>query len=72
MMVEHPVYHFHALGLSTTLEGSDAIKNLYRDRAQTGQCVMFAENEQVAVADNFIASWIPTAYQFMPGPVSRE
>jgi hypothetical protein len=71
MTVEHPVYHFHALGLSTTLEGRDAIESLYRDWAQTGQCVMFAENEQVAVADNFIASWIPTAYQFMPGQVLR-
>jgi hypothetical protein len=32
---------------------------------------MFAENAQVAVADNFIASWAPTAYQFMPGRVLR-
>jgi hypothetical protein len=71
MTVEHPVYHFHALGLSTALEGRDAIKDLYRTWSQTGQCVMFAENEQVAVADNFIASMIPTAYQFMPGQVLR-
>lgn len=41
MMVEHPVYHFHALGISTTLEGQDAIRGLYRTWAETGECVMY-------------------------------
>jgi hypothetical protein len=71
MTVKHPVYHFHALGLSTSLEGRDAVENLYREWTETGQCVMYAENEQVAVADNMVASMIPAAYQFMPGHVLR-
>jgi hypothetical protein len=68
MMVEHPVYHFHALGINATLEGQDAIRGLYREWTQTGQCVMYTENEQVAVADNFIAS-VSVGYQQTPGTV---
>ncbi len=29
MMVEHPVYHFRALGITATLEGPEAVKGLY-------------------------------------------
>lgn len=68
MTVENPVYHFHALGVSTTLEGRDAVEALYRQWTETGQCVMYAEDEQVAVADNFIASTLH-GHQFMPGQV---
>jgi hypothetical protein len=70
MTVEHPVYHFHALGVNATLEGRDAVEGLYREWTETGQCVMYAEKEQVAVADTFIAS-VATAYQFIPGKVLR-
>lgn len=28
MMVEHPVYHFDAVGINTTLEGQDAIRSV--------------------------------------------
>lgn len=62
MMVEHPVYHFHALGISTKLDGRQAVMELYRQWAETNQCIFYTENEQIAVADNFVAS-ISTAYQ---------
>jgi len=56
MMVERPVYHFHAAANNAKLEGQDAVKNLYRMWTDTNQNIFYAENEQVAVADNFIAS----------------
>ena len=56
MTVEHPIYHFHASGLDVTLEGQEAVMGVYRHWADTNQAVFYAENEQVAVADNFIAS----------------
>jgi hypothetical protein len=66
MMVDNPVYNLHALGFNTTLEGKDTIKNLYRSWAETNQCIFYTENEQVAVADNFVASAL-TAYQQVSG-----
>lgn len=71
MIVEQPVYHFHALGLSTTLTGREAVEGLYAEWSRTGQCVMFVEDEQLAVSDSFIASVIPVGYQQMPGSVLR-
>jgi hypothetical protein len=71
MTVENPVYHFHTLGVSQTLEGKDAVESLYRQWTETGQCVMCVEEEQVAVADNFVASVETPGYQFMPGKVLR-
>ncbi|BCM67847.1 MULTISPECIES: hypothetical protein [Streptomyces] len=68
MMVEDPVYHFHALGISTRLEGQDAIKNLYRTWSETGECVMYTDDEEVAVSDHMIASKL-TGYQFKPGHI---
>jgi hypothetical protein len=62
MMVECPVYHFRALGFTATLEGQDQVKGLYSMWAQTNQSIFYAENEQVAVADNFIAS-VTIGYQ---------
>lgn len=56
MMSEHPVYHVHADDTNAKLEGQDAVKSLYRMWAQTNQSIFYTENEQVAVADNFIAS----------------
>jgi hypothetical protein len=62
MMVEHPVYNLHALGFNQRLEGIDQVRGLYRMWAETNQCIFFAENLQVAVADNFVAASV-TAYQ---------
>jgi hypothetical protein len=56
MMVEHPVYHFSALGIKTKLDGAAAVKGLYGMWAQTHQSIFYVEREQVAVADNFIAT----------------
>jgi hypothetical protein len=58
MMAPNPCYHFHAEGMSARLEGQEAVKSLYRMWAETNQSIFFIENEQVAVADNFIASTV--------------
>ena len=62
MMVENPEYNLHALGFNTTISGKENIRNLYRYWAETNQCIFYGENEQVAVADNFVASTV-TAHQ---------
>src|SRR5271163_1581090 len=62
MMVDNPVYNLHALGFNTTISGKDNVRNLYKFWADTNQCVFYGENEQVAVADNFVASSV-TAHQ---------
>ena len=56
MMVENPVYHFKALGIVTTLTGAEAVKGLYGMWARTHQSIFYVEREQVAIADNFIAT----------------
>jgi hypothetical protein len=56
MMAPNPCYHFLAEGMNARLEGQDAVKSLYRVWAETNQSIFYVENEQVAVADNFIAS----------------
>jgi hypothetical protein len=68
MMVEQPVYHFHDAGVDTILEGQEAVKGLYRMWAETNQCIFYVTQEQVAVADRFIAT-ISTAYQQLLGKV---
>jgi hypothetical protein len=70
MMVEHPVYHVHAVGINTTLDGREAVESVYRDWSENGRCVFYAENEQVAVADNFIAS-VGIIYQQTSGKLLR-
>lgn len=62
MMVDQPVYHFKALGITETLTGREAVMGLYSMWAKTNQSIFYAEDEQLAVADNFIAS-VSTAYQ---------
>lgn len=66
MMSEHPVYHVHADRTNAKLEGQDAVKSLYRMWAQTNQSIFYTENEQVAVADNYIAS-VTIAHQQIAG-----
>jgi hypothetical protein len=56
MMSEKPAYHMHADDTNATLEGQDQVKSLYRMWAETNQSIFFVENEEVAVADHFIAS----------------
>ena len=56
MMAPNPCYHFHVGGMNAKLEGQDGVKSLYRMWAETNQSIFYAENEQVAVADNFVAS----------------
>jgi hypothetical protein len=63
MMVDHPVYHFRALGIDATLDGREAIQGLYALWTATNQCIFYAENEQVAVADNFTVSTAVTYQQ---------
>ena len=63
MMVPNPVYHFHAGGTPADLRGQDNVKNLYHMWAETNQSIFFAENEQVAVADNFVASTVTVHQQ---------
>jgi hypothetical protein len=62
MMAPEPCYHFHANAVNAKLEGQEAVKSLYRMWAQTNQSIFFTENEQIAVADNFIAS-VTTVHQ---------
>ncbi|MEJ8854842.1 hypothetical protein WKW79_09705 [Variovorax robiniae] len=62
MTVQSPTYHFEVAGNSATLEGRDAVKGFYAVWAQTHQSIFYAEDEQIAVADNFIAS-VSTMYQ---------
>jgi predicted metallopeptidase len=62
MMAKIPTYHFQANGIDAKLEGQDAVKSLYRTWAETNQSIFYVENEQVAVANNFIAS-VVTAHQ---------
>jgi hypothetical protein len=71
MMVEHPVYHFRALGITATLEGQEAVKGLYSMWAQTNQSIFYTDDEQVAVADNFIAT-VATVYQQKLGKALAE
>jgi hypothetical protein len=56
MMVEHPVYHFRALGIDAKLDGAEAVKGLYRMWAETSQSIFHYEHEQIAVADDFVVS----------------
>lgn len=56
MMSMHPVYHFHAGPSGAKLAGQDNVKSFYRYWAETNQSIFFVENEEVAVADHFVAS----------------
>jgi hypothetical protein len=72
MTAEHPVYHMHAQGINTTLEGQEQIKGLYRMWAETNQCIFYAVEEEVAVADHFIATMNRVAYQQILGKALIE
>lgn len=56
MMCDNPVYHFMIGGYNATLSGTEAVKGFYAAWAETNQSIFYSENEQLAVADNFICS----------------
>ena len=66
MMVPEPVYHLAAHGVNLKLDGAESIKRLYRMWAATNQAVFYVESEQLAVADNFVAS-VAVGYQQVSG-----
>lgn len=65
MMSDEPL-HVHADGTNARLAGKDAVKSLYRMWAETNQSIFYVENEQLAVADNYIAS-VTTVHQQVSG-----
>ena len=69
MTVEKPVYHFNLLGMTTTLEGAEAVKDLYREWTRSAQCVFFTDgDEKLAVSDHMIVS-TASIYQQTPGAI---
>jgi hypothetical protein len=71
MMSANPAYHMHADKTDATLRGQDQVKALYRMWAETHQCIFYTENEEVAVADHYIASYT-TVYQQVSGKSLKE
>ena len=71
MMNSNPAYHMHIGETNAALEGQEQIKSLYRMWAETHQCIFYAEAEEVAVADHFIAT-ITSGYQQVSGKSLKE
>jgi hypothetical protein len=69
MMVDVPMYNLHALGFNTTISGKDDVRALYKYWADTNQCIFYGEGEQVAVADNFVASTVMAHQQVWGGAI---
>ncbi|RAV18102.1 hypothetical protein DQP55_01025 [Mycolicibacterium sp. GF69] len=68
MTVEKPVYHFNMLGKSITVEGTEAVKALYREWKGTAQCIFYSDDEKLAVSDDMIVS-TSFIYQQTPGQI---
>ncbi|MDT5018064.1 MAG: hypothetical protein QOD39_4224 [Mycobacterium sp.] len=68
MTVDEPTYHFNVLGATTTLAGAEAVKENYREWTATDQCIIYAEDEKLAVSDAMIVSTL-MLYQQTPGSV---
>ncbi|OBK18580.1 hypothetical protein [Mycobacterium asiaticum] len=66
MTIEKPVYHFNMLGKSITVEGTEQVKSLYREWADTAQCIFYSDDEKLAVSDTMIVS-TSLIYQQTPG-----
>jgi hypothetical protein len=62
MMSDNPAYHMYA-GTNANLEGQEQVKSLYRMWSETNQTIFYVENEEVAVADHFIATVTPVQQQ---------
>jgi hypothetical protein len=56
MTVEHPVYRINEGGRSMVLDGREQVQEFYRELSDAGACVMFLEDEKIAVADWGFAS----------------
>lgn len=56
MTVEHPVYRINEGGRSMVLDGREQVQEFYRGLSDAGACVMFLEDEKIAVADWGFAS----------------
>ena len=55
MMVERPVYRFNILDTTTTLNGAEAVKEVYREWTRTAQCIFYTGgDEKLAVSDVMI------------------
>ncbi len=67
MMNPHPVYTSRALGVNMLIDGKDEVRALYRNWAETNQCVFYIEDEQIAVADSFVASRLVVYQQIWGG-----
>jgi hypothetical protein len=68
MTVEHPVYHFNLLDMVTTLDGAEAVKEVYREWTRTGECIFYTADEKLAVGDTMIVS-TSMIYQQHPGTI---
>ncbi|MEP6492095.1 MAG: hypothetical protein ABJF01_05425 [bacterium] len=72
MMSDHPQYTIRALGVDTMIDGKDQVRIMYKNWAETNQCVFYIENEQVAVADNFVASKLTSYQQIWGGTLAAS
>jgi len=70
MMNPHPVYTIRALGVNMLIDGKDEVRSLYHNWASTNQCVFYLEDEQVAVADSFVASRLVVYQQIWGGTLA--
>jgi len=68
MTVEEPVYHFNLFDTVTTLNGAAAVKAVYEEWTRTDQCIIYAEDEKLAVSDAMIVSSV-MLYQQTPGAI---
>lgn len=70
MMNPHPIYTIRALGCDLTIDGKDEVRKMYQNWSDTNQCVFYLEDEQVAVADNFVASRLVVYQQIWGGTLA--
>ena len=68
MTVEKPVYHFNMLGKVITLDGAEAVQEVYREWTRMGQSVFYTDDEKLAVSDHMIVS-TSIVYQQTPGNI---
>ena len=71
MTVPHPVYHFNVFGISTVLDGAEAVQAVYDEWSRNAQCVFYTDDAKLAVGDNMIVS-TATIYQQTPGAILVE
>jgi len=66
MTVDHPVWHFNALGMDLIMDGEEEIATVWEEWTRTGQCIFYVEDEKLAVGDDMVASE-GVLYQQTPG-----